>query len=137
LELVGWFDLLNKDFCYHLTAISPGPILYIAEEILAVVQKSSRNNSNNNPAPDCRGGHPKYGSILAGNWYMYDEWANVHRIVLEQDKSEHEGIIYMYPDLYVLPAENGISRMLFQELEQLINENKQLKSKDRKTSDSA
>jgi P2-related tail formation protein len=40
----------------------------------------------------------------------------------------------MYPDLYVLPAENGISRMLYQELEQLINENKQLKRKDRKTS---
>jgi hypothetical protein len=34
IELPEWFGALNKDFRYQLTAIgSPGPNLYIAEEI--------------------------------------------------------------------------------------------------------
>ena len=38
IELPDWFNALNKDFRYQLTAIgAPGPNLYIAEEILDTI----------------------------------------------------------------------------------------------------
>src|SRR6476620_850245 len=47
IELPDWFNTLNKDFRYQLTAIgSPGPNLYIAEEILDTITTSTKHGSH-------------------------------------------------------------------------------------------
>jgi hypothetical protein len=56
IELPDWFGILNKDFRYQLTDIgSPGPNLYIAEEISDMAStntntkySSSKSSSNKN-----------------------------------------------------------------------------------------
>jgi hypothetical protein len=46
ISLPDWFGALNKDFRYQLTAIAtPGPNLYIAEEI-SENSKEHTNTSN-------------------------------------------------------------------------------------------
>lgn len=129
IELPAWFDALNKDFRYQLTAIgAPRPNLYIAEEISDGVTNKDSNNNNNNRFKIAGGTpHTKVSWQVTG--IRRDPWANAHRIQVEEDKSEHERGYYIYPDLYGKSDENGISRLLFPEEELLINENKQLKKR--------
>jgi hypothetical protein len=97
IELPQWFDALNKDFRYQLTAIgAPGPNLYVAEEV--------------------RGNHFKIAGGGAGtkvSWQVTgvrkDAWANTHRIPVEQEKSEKERGYYLHPELVGAPAEKGVS----------------------------
>lgn len=129
VKLPSWFDALNKDFRYQLTAIgAPGPNLYIAKEIFDSGTSLSRNGSNKNRFK-IAGGTP----YMKVSWQVTgtrsDPWANAHRIQVEEDKSEHERGYYMYPDLYGQSAENGISRVLFPEELPPINKNKQPKRK--------
>jgi hypothetical protein len=119
IELPDWFDALNKDFRYQLTAIvAPGPNLHIAEEIsdcgVTNYSNSSSSSSNNkNSRFKIAGGT----SGMKVSWQITgirkDPWANAHRIKVEEDKSDKERGYYIYPDLYGKAAEKGISRLLF------------------------
>jgi hypothetical protein len=103
IELPDWFDALNKDFRYQLTAIgAPGPNLHIAEEISDGVANysNSSSGSNNNSHFKIAGGT----SGMKVSWQVTgirkDPWANAHRIQVEEDKSEKERGYYTHPDLY-------------------------------------
>jgi hypothetical protein len=113
IELSDWFDALNKEFRYQLTAIgAPGPNLYIAEEISDDAATSS-NYNNNKSRFKIAGGT----SGMKVSWQVTgirkDPWANAHRIRVEEDKPAKERGYYTYPDLYGQPEEKGISRLLF------------------------
>jgi hypothetical protein len=78
VELPYYFEALNRDFRYQLTAVgAPGPNLYIAE---GVKQNSFR----------IAGGRP-YASV---SWQVtgirQDTYANEHRIKVEEDKPAEE-----------------------------------------------
>jgi hypothetical protein len=115
IELPDWFDALNKDFRYQLTAIrAPGPNLYIAEEISDGVTNYSNSSSNNNKS------HFKVAGGTSGmkvSWQVTgirkDPFAKAHPIQVEEDKPDKERGYYIYPDLYGQSAEKGISRLLF------------------------
>jgi hypothetical protein len=132
IELPDWFGILNKDFRYQLTAIgSPGPNLYIAEEISEATtntnysSKSSSNKNNNNSHFKIAGGT----SGMEVSWQVTgirrDPWANAHWIEVEEDKPAKERGYYLHPDLYSQPEEKGMSHLLFPE---------QKKSKSKKRS---
>jgi hypothetical protein len=130
IKLPDWFNTLNKDFRYQLTAIgAPGPNLYIAEEILDTITTSTKhgshhdndgyddsgdnnNNNNNRSRFKIAGGT----SAMKVSWQVTgirkDPWASAHRIQVEEDKQDKERGYYIHPDLYGQPAENGISRLL-------------------------
>jgi hypothetical protein len=88
VELPEYFEALNKDFRYQLTAIgAPGPNLYVASEI-------AENRFT------VAGGEP-FGKV---SWQVTgvrkDPWAEEHRIVVEVDKSPRERGLYLHPELY-------------------------------------
>jgi hypothetical protein len=118
IDLPDWFGALNKDFRYQLTAIgSPGPNLYIAEEISEGTTSNygskSSSNKNNNSRFRIAGGT----SGMKVSWQVTgirkDPWANANRIQIEEDKAAKERGYYLHPDLYGQPEEKGISHLLF------------------------
>jgi len=97
VEMPAWFQALNQDFRYQLTAIGgPGPNLYIAEEV--------------------SGNHFKIAGGAAGlkvSWQVtgvrHDAYANAHRIPVEEDKPAALQGTYLHPVEHGQPAEKGIS----------------------------
>jgi len=97
VEMPTWFQALNQDFRYQLTAMGgPGPNLYIAEEV-------SQN-------------HFKIAGGAAGlkvSWQVtgvrHDAYANAHRIPIEEDKAAELRGSYLHPVEYGQPAAKGIS----------------------------
>ncbi len=104
VELPPWFEPLNQDFRYQLTAIgAPGPNLYIAKKI--------------------HGNRFKIGGGEAGmevSWQVtgvrQDAWANAHRIQVEEDKPEAEQGYYLHPELYGQPPEKSIEWARYPEM---------------------
>lgn len=96
VKLPEWFQALNKDFRYSLTAIgAPAPNLYIAEEVA--------DNSF------------KIAGGAAGmrvSWQVtgirQDPYANKRRIIVEEEKPELERNHYLHPDLYNQPEEKSV-----------------------------
>jgi hypothetical protein len=116
IDLPDWFEALNKDFRYQLTAIgAPGPNLYIAEEISEATTTKYSNSSNNNKNSRFKiaGG----ASGMKVSWQVTgirkDPYANTHRIEVEEEKPANERGYYLHPDLYDQPEEKGISHLLF------------------------
>lgn len=96
VELPAWFEALNQDFRYQLTAIgAPGPNLYIAQEIC-----SNRFR--------IAGGIPGMKVSWQVTGVRHDAYAEAHRVQVEQDKPEAERGYYQHPELYGQPAEKGI-----------------------------
>jgi hypothetical protein len=101
VELPRWFEALNRDFDYQLTPIGVAmPNLYIAEEI-----KGDRS------------GRPYF--IIAGgkagmkvSWQVtgvrHDDYANAHRIPVEEDKPANERGTYLHPTEHGLPETLGV-----------------------------
>lgn len=83
-----WFESLNREFRYQLTAVgAPGPNLHVAEEV--------------------RGSRFKIAGGQAGmkvSWQVtgirQDAWANAHRIQVEENKPEKERKHYLHPELF-------------------------------------
>jgi hypothetical protein len=135
IKLPDWFGILNKDFRYQLTAIgSPGPNLYIAEEIISdttITTTKHDGSHHDKDGYDDSGGHNDNNnnesrfkiaggtSAMKVSWQVTgirkDPWANAHRIQVEEDKPDKERGYYIHPDLYGQPAENQINRFLFPE----------------------
>jgi len=97
VEFPAWFEAINVDFRYQLTAIgAPGPNLYVAEEV--------------------QGNAFKIAGGAAGmkvSWQVTarrnDPYMRAHPYVVEQEKPERERGYYTFPELYGAPKEQGIS----------------------------
>jgi len=112
-----WFDVLNKDFRYQLTAIgAPGPNLHIAEEL---------NGNKFKIAGGTQG--MKVSWMLTG--IRQDPHAEMHRVKVEEDKpTEYKGF-YLNAEAYGLPFEKSIDFVKMKDdLEQEENEEKEPES---------
>lgn len=99
VTLPEWFEALNKDFRYQLTAIgAPGPNLYIAQEV--------RNNSFT-----IAGGSAGMQVSWQITGIRQDAYANANRIPVEQDKPADERGTYIFPELYGQPDSRSVDRV--------------------------
>ena len=86
VKLPGWFESLNGDFRYLLTAIAvPQPELYIAQEI--------RGNQFR-----IAGGKPSAKVSWQVTGVRHDAYANAHRIKVEEDKPAAARGSYIHPE---------------------------------------
>ncbi|MDJ0591212.1 MAG: hypothetical protein QNJ72_14650 [Pleurocapsa sp. MO_226.B13] len=91
-----WFEMLNCDFRYQLTAIAaPGSSLYIAEEIADNRFKIA-------------GGEPGMKVSWQVTGVRQDRWAVANSVVTEEEKPDREKGYYLHPELYGQPEEKGI-----------------------------
>ena len=88
VDLPDWFEALNRDFRYQLTAVgAPGPNLYIAEEVASNHFKIA-------------GGKPGSKVSWQVTGIRQDAYANAHRIPTEEEKPLHEQGHYLHPELF-------------------------------------
>lgn len=78
VSLPEWFEALNRDFRYQLTAMgAPGPNLYVASEVSGGRFKIG-------------GGTPAGRTSWQITGIRQDAWANANRIPVEHDKPADE-----------------------------------------------
>jgi len=88
VELPDWFEALNRDFRYQLTAVgAPAPNLHIAEKIVGSRFRIA-------------GGSPGLEVSWQVTGIRRDTYANAHRIPVEEDKPAGEKGTYLHPELY-------------------------------------
>jgi hypothetical protein len=98
VELPDWFEALNRDFRYQLTAIgAPGPNLYVAETISANRFRIA-------------GGEPGMTVSWQVTGIRQDPLAEANRVPVEEEKGGDEVGKYLYPEAYGAPSESGIGR---------------------------
>lgn len=91
VELPEWFEALNRDFRYQLTAVgAPSPEIHIAEKI-------SGNRFR------IAGGTPRAEVSWQVTGIRQDAFANANRIPVEQVKAERERGSYLHPAAFGLP----------------------------------
>ncbi len=96
VELPRWFEALNGDFRYQLTAVgAPAPGLYVAEGI-----RHNRFRIAGGPAG------------LQVSWMVtavrHDPWAEAHPFAAEVEKSPEERGLYLHPELYGQPPQSNL-----------------------------
>ena len=96
VELPAWFEALNRDFRYQLTAIgNPAPGLFVAHEV-----SNNRFEISGGPAG------------LKVSWTVtgirQDPYANAHRIPVEEEKPPQERGAYLHPELYGQPETRNV-----------------------------
>ena len=117
VQLPDWFEALNRDFRYQLTAIGgPGPNLYISSEI---------NNNQFRIAGGSKG--MKVSWMVTG--IRHDAWANAHRIPVEVDKKPEERGFYEHPELFGQPENKSIINALHPETTQMKADGKIIQEK--------
>jgi hypothetical protein len=88
IELPEWFGELNRDYRYQLTAIGgPAPDLHIAEEV-------SENRFR------IAGGAAGMKVSWQVTGIRKDPWAEMNRIVVEEDKPEEARGTYLHPEAF-------------------------------------
>jgi len=97
VDLPEWFEALNQDFRYQLTAIGhPGPNLYIAEEISGNRFKIAGGTQG-----------------MKVSWQVtgirHDAYAEKHRIQVEEEKPPQERGKYLHPTELGMPETMGIN----------------------------
>ena len=95
--LPDWFEALNQDFRYQLTAVgAPGPDLYIAETVKDNQFKIAGGTAG-----------------MTVSWQItgirHDPWAEANRIEVELQKDEVDQGLYLHPEAYGVPYEEGIA----------------------------
>jgi hypothetical protein len=118
IQLPEWFEAVNKDFRYQLTAIgSSGPNLYIEQEIT-------------NNCFIIAGGKPgmKVSWLITG--VRKDPWAESHRIRTEEEKPAKERGYYLHPDLYKKPPEKNVVMVNYPEHRLVVESVKEIKDKE-------
>jgi hypothetical protein len=96
VDLPQYFEALNRDFRYQLTAVgAPGPNLYVAEEI-----EGNRFK--------IEGGKPGAKVSWQVTGVRQDAYANAHRVPVEEDKTANERGYYLHPDAFGQPQSKGI-----------------------------
>ncbi|NQT26288.1 hypothetical protein HQ585_13110, partial [candidate division KSB1 bacterium] len=116
VKLPDYFNALNRDFRYQLTAIrAPSPNLYIAEEI-------SDNQFK------IAGGEPGKKVSWQVTGIRHDPYAEANRIQVEVEKEGMEFGKYQHPEVYGLPIEMSTDYdkiLVNQEMhQQVLEENK-------------
>ncbi|MCD4794769.1 MAG: hypothetical protein K8R54_16145, partial [Bacteroidales bacterium] len=96
VTMPDWFEVLNMEFRYQLTAIgAPGPNLYIAKEISGNTFKIAGGTAG-----------------MKVSWQVtgirHDPFAEKNRIKVEVDKDANDRGKYLHPDVYNQPKEKGI-----------------------------
>lgn len=97
ITLPDWFEALNKDFRYQLTAIGkPSPNIYIAQEIAGNKFRIA-------------GGAPggKISWLVTG--VRHDAYANAHRIPVEEPKPVNEKGTYLNPQVQGKSSKQGVA----------------------------
>jgi hypothetical protein len=98
VSMPAWFEALNSDFRYQLTAIGQPARAWIAAEISnhMFVIKTDRPN-------------------VKVSWQVtgirQDAWANAHRIQVEVDKAPPDQGHYLHPELFGHEGEPNIGQM--------------------------
>ncbi len=96
VELPEWFEALNEDLCYQLTAVGgAAPELHVAEEVSETRFRIAGGQ-----------GGMKVCWQLTGT--RKDPWAAANPFEVEQEKSQEERGRYLQPDLYNAPAEQSV-----------------------------
>ncbi len=96
VQMPDWFEALNQDFRYQLTALGkPGPNLYVSREI-------ARNSFQ------IAGGRPGAKVSWQVTGVRHDPYANAHRMKVEEDKPSNEVGSYLDPELYGKEAKEGL-----------------------------
>ena len=96
VKLPEWFEAVNADFRYQLTAIgAPAPGLYIAEEISSHQFKIA-------------GGRPGTKVSWQVTGVRQDAYAKAHPLQVEVDKPDNERGYYIHPELYGAPPEKSM-----------------------------
>jgi hypothetical protein len=97
VKMPDWFESLNRDFRYQLTAIgAPGPNLYVAQEIVGNQFKIAGGRAG-----------AKVSWQVTG--IRQDAYANAHRIPVEEVKPDREKGLYLHPELFGATAEKSIA----------------------------
>ena len=118
VKLPEWFQTLNRDFRYSLTAIgAPAPNLFIAEEVAENRFKIA-------------GGAPGVRVSWQITGIRQDPYANKNRIKIEEEKPERERGRYLQPELYGEPEEKGIGWVRTFRVMQQTNETVRRSGKD-------
>jgi trimeric autotransporter adhesin len=88
VSLPDWFEAVNEDFRYQLTAIgAPAPNLYIAQEI-------------SNHQFTIGGGQPGMKVSWQVTAVRHDAWAKAHPLEVSTEKGAAERGYYIHPELY-------------------------------------
>jgi len=96
IQLPGWFEALNSDFRYQLTAIgAAAPGLHVAAEVA-------------NHQFSIAGGMPGMKVSWQVTAVRHDAFAQAHPLVVEQDKNARERGFYIHPELYGQPNNKQI-----------------------------
>jgi hypothetical protein len=96
INLPDWFEALNRDFRYQLTAIGvPGPNLYVAEEV----------SGNRFKIAGGRAG-AKVSWQVTG--IRHDAYADAHRLPVEEDKAEEDRGYFLHPEVHGQPTEKSV-----------------------------
>jgi hypothetical protein len=96
VQLPDWFETLNRDFRYQLTAIgAPAPNLHIAQEI----QKHSFRIAGGAVGM-------KVSWLVTG--VRQDAWEKTHPMAVEEEKPGRERGYYINPELFGAPPEKSI-----------------------------
>jgi hypothetical protein len=96
VSLPEWFQALNSDFRYQLTAIGrPQPKLYIAQEISGNRFQIAGGKAGGKVSWEVTG-------------IRQDAYAKAHGIKVEEEKPVAERGLYLHPDLFGQPKEKGI-----------------------------
>jgi len=95
IALPNWFEALNRDFRYQLTAIGQAsPDLFISTKISGNRFKIS-------------GGKAEQEVSWLVTGIRQDAWANANRVQVEEDKTEAEQGKYLHPEAFGLPREGN------------------------------
>jgi hypothetical protein len=96
VEMPDWFETVNGDFRYQLTAVGgPGPGLYIAEKVHDNRFKIA-------------GGGPGLEVSWQVTCVRHDPFARTHPMQVEEAKPEAERGTYLHPDAYGQPETKGV-----------------------------
>ena len=96
VELPAWFEALNRDFRYQLTAIGASqPGLFVSRKVAGNRFRIG-------------GGAPGGEVSWQVTGIRHDPWADAHRIAVEEPKEPGLRGRLLHPELYGLPPERGI-----------------------------
>jgi hypothetical protein len=99
VRLPRWFDALNQDVAYQLTAVgAPAPSLHVARKI-------ERNSFR------IAGGQPGQEVCWIVTGRRRDAWASAHPLKVDRAKSRRDRGRYLHPAAHGQPASAGIHRL--------------------------
>jgi len=95
VSLPDWFEALNRDFRYQLTAMGSFSPVYVKSKL-------------HNGAFSIGGGTPGQEISWQLTGIRQDAWANANRIPVEEEKPTDERGLYLHPTVHGQPAAKGI-----------------------------